>query len=83
MSEDRLLAQILDLVRLQLGAEELGPADRLVEDLGAESADLLNLVAALEDRYRIEIDEAEVPRLATVADLHRLVRGRLGDEPRP
>lgn len=69
--------QILDLVALQLGADSVEPGDRLIEGLGAESADLLNLVAILEDRYEIEIDEEEIPRLATVADVHELVQRRL------
>lgn len=75
MSE--LEQEIVDLVALQLGAGEVGPGDRLVEELGAESADLLNLVANLEDRYEIEIGEEEIPQLATVADVHDLVRERL------
>ena len=69
--------EIIDLVALQLGARDVEPGDRLVEQLGAESADVLNLVATLEDRYGIEIDEEEIPRLSTVADVHRLVRERL------
>jgi acyl carrier protein len=71
--------EIAELVALQLGAPAVEPGDRLVEELGAESADVLNLVATLEDRYEIEIDEEEIPRLSTVADVHRLVRRRLGE----
>lgn len=76
MSE--LEQEIVDLVALQLGAGDVGPGDRLIEELGAESADLLNLVANLEDRYEIEIDEEEIPRLSTVADVHRMVQRLLG-----
>ena len=70
--------EVLDLVALQLGAKRVKPADRLADELGAESADLLNLVATLEDRYGCEIDEEEMVRLATVADVQRLMRERLG-----
>lgn len=69
--------EILDLVALQLGAKTVAPGDRLVEELGAESADVLNLVATLEDRYEIEINEEEIPQLSTVADVHQLVQMRL------
>lgn len=74
--------EILDLVALQLGARAVKPGDRLVEELGAESADLLNLVATLEDRYEIEIDEEEIPQLSTVADVHHLVQRRLQERAR-
>ncbi len=74
--KDTPLTEILELVALQLGAARVGPDDHLLEDLGAESADLLNLVVALEDRYDIQIDESEIPELATAADVHELVRRR-------
>ena len=70
----RLEQEILELVALQLGADAVRPEDRLAEQLGAESADVLNLVATLEDRYRIEIDEEEIPGLSTVADVVEFVR---------
>lgn len=69
--------EVLDLVALQLGADTVRRGARLVEELGAESADVLNLVATLEDRYGIEIDEAEIPELSTVAEVYDLVRRRL------
>ena len=76
----RIERQIHDLVALQLGARVVEAGDRLIEDLGAESADLLNLVATLEDRYGIEIGEEEVAELSTVADVHDLVRRRIREE---
>lgn len=65
--------EITRLVGLQLGVAEVRLTDRLVEDLGAESADLMNLVATVEERYGIEIGEEEGARLRTVAELVGLV----------
>jgi acyl carrier protein len=67
--------EIRQLVGLQLGQDEVRPEDELQADLGAESADVANLVAVLEDRYGVEIDEEELPDLVTVADLYRRVAG--------
>ena len=50
--------------------------DDLVSDLGAESADLVNLIAAVEDKYGIVVGEEELPELNTVEDLFRRVRGQ-------
>ena len=61
--------EILELVGLQLGRREVRLGDRLIEDLGADSSDLLNLVVALEDRFGIAIGEEDVARLRTVDDL--------------
>ncbi len=58
-----------------MGLTRAGAEDDLVSDLGAESADLVNLVAALEDKYQIVVGEEELPDLRTVRDLFERVRG--------
>lgn len=64
------------IVARQLGCGSVRQEDRLVEDLGAESMDIVNIVATLEERYRLQIDEAELPEIRTVADLaDRAARG--------
>ena len=66
---------VLELVAAQLGTKAIRPQDRLVEDLGAESMDIVNIIAAVEERYAVHIDEAELPALGTIADLAaRVVR---------
>ena len=72
----RMLPSVEDLsllIGLLLGKPRVSPQDRLVEDLGAESADLVNLVATVEEKYHVELTEAEVARVHTVADLHALI----------
>ncbi len=69
--------EILKLVELQLGKRGLRENDRLVEELGAESADVANLVAAAEEKYGIAIKESEIARIFTPADLFELVQKRL------
>lgn len=39
------------------------------DDLGADSLDLMELTMALEEAYGIEIPEADVEKLMTVADV--------------
>jgi acyl carrier protein len=43
--------------------------DRLIEDLGAESIDLVTVVAVIEETYLIIIDEERLPLIRTVRDL--------------
>ncbi len=67
------------LVAVQLGAVSVSGKDRIVEDLGAESMDIVNIIAAVEERYGIHIEESLLPDIATVGDLvglvQRLVQG--------
>ncbi len=67
------LDEIKKLVGLQLGKRHVSNTDRLVEDLGAESADVANLVAAAESKYGITIKESELARIFTAQDLYELV----------
>ena len=67
------LNDICRLVGLVLGRRDVAASDRLAEDLGAESSDVLNIIATAEEKYRISIDETDVPAVRTVADLHSLV----------
>lgn len=68
------------LVALRLGRAEVAPDDRLFEDLAAESGDLVVLLADLEERYGVAVDEGEIAALRTVADLHRLFASQLATE---
>lgn len=74
---DVKIEDIENLVAVQLGRRRVTASDRIIEDLGAESLDVVNIVAALEDRYQIVIEEVELPDLVTVADLYACVRGRI------
>ena len=69
------LEHAIEVIKAQLGARDVRPQDRIIEDLGAESADIVGIIAALEDRYAIEIDEAELPDIRTVADLAASIVG--------
>jgi len=70
--------EIRQLVALQLGRRKVAPEARLVEDLGAESLDLVNVIARIEERYGIVIDETELAELRTVSDLFERVRAGIG-----
>jgi acyl carrier protein len=59
----------VDLVARQLGRDHADLDDRLVEDLGAESVDLVTIVAVLEEDYRVKIAEERLPLLRTTRDL--------------
>ena len=68
--------EITRLVGMQLGKRNVNENDRLVEDLGAESADVANIVAIVEEKYGITIKEAEIATIFTPADLFAFVQTR-------
>lgn len=53
---------------LKTDPEQVGDNDRFVEDLGAESVQSIELVAAFEDEFDIDMDEVAALKVKTVAD---------------
>jgi acyl carrier protein len=75
---DRPTAEdIQKLVGRQLGLRDVRLEDDIAADLGAVSADIINIVAALEDLYNVVIGEEELPDIRTVEQLQRLVCERV------
>lgn len=72
------MEEIKKLVGLQLGVRTVQENSLLVEDLGAESADVANIVAALEEKYQITVKESEIATIRTPADLLELTRMKTG-----
>jgi acyl carrier protein len=53
-----------------LGAkeEDVAPESKFVDDLGADSLDLVELIMSFEDKFGIEISDEEAEKLQTVQD---------------
>lgn len=79
MTEDEILQGIGDIARRSLGWK--GPLRRemsLVEDLALDSLRLHTLAVAVEDRFRIYLEEEDEAAIETVGDLLRVIRRKLG-----
>jgi acyl carrier protein len=70
--------ELRDLVARQLGRHDVALDDRLIEDLGADSMDLVAIVAVIEESYLVSIDEERVPLLRTVRDVADEIARLLG-----
>ncbi|MCP4540882.1 MAG: hypothetical protein GY832_27415 [Chloroflexi bacterium] len=68
--------EIKTLVRLQLGLKKVRAEHYIVEELGAESIDMVNIIATAEEKYQIFIAEEELINIRTVSDLYNLVKSR-------
>lgn len=64
--------EVKNLIADQLGldAAEVQPDSRIVEDLGAESADIANIMAAVQDRYGVKVPDEKVSSFSTVSDVY-------------
>ena len=62
-----------------LDLDEISMESSFVDDLGADSVDLVELVMAMEEEFEIgEIDEEDLQSLKTVGDCVRYLSSKLG-----
>ena len=47
----------------------------IIEDLGADSLDVVELVMALEEKFDVEIPDSDAEKLKTIADVVTFVEG--------
>lgn len=65
-----LFEDVKEVVVEQLNVDpaEVKEESKFVEDLGADSLDVVELVMALEEKFDIEIPDADAEKIITVSD---------------
>jgi acyl carrier protein len=54
--------------QLGVGEDEIKPDSSFIEDLGADSLDIVELVMAMEEEFEVEIPDEEAENIKTVGD---------------
>jgi acyl carrier protein len=68
--------RISDIIVEQLGVskEEIKPEASFIDDLGADSLDIVELVMAMEEEFDIEISDEAAEKIRTVGDAIQYIR---------
>ena len=66
-----MFEKIRDIIAEQLGveSEDVKMDSSFVDDLGADSLDIVELIMALEEEFNMEIPDEEAEKIATVGDV--------------
>jgi len=70
MAATQIEAKVKNIIAEQLGVgeDEIKPEASFVEDLGADSLDIVELVMAMEEEFEVEIPDEEAENIKTVGD---------------
>jgi acyl carrier protein len=71
MSEEEIFKTVKEVIVDQLGVdEEIIKMDAtFVEDLSADSLDIVELIMDIEDKFEIEIPDSDAEKMVTVSDV--------------
>lgn len=79
MAQD-LEARVAEIIVEQLGAtkEEVVPGASFIDDLGADSLDIVELVMAMEEEFDVEIPDDDAEKIQTFGDALAYLKERQG-----
>jgi acyl carrier protein len=82
MAEKTIKERVKDIIvqQLNVNEEQVTPEASFLDDLGADSLDLVELIMAFEEEFSSEIQgeipEAEAETLKTVGDVEKYIEGK-------
>ena len=66
--------------QLEVSEDEVTPTASFVDDLGADSLDVVELVMGLEEEFDVEIPDQDAEKIATVGDAITYIDGKTKTE---
>jgi acyl carrier protein len=79
MAEEKSIEdKVKDIIVEQLGVnpEQVTPQASFIEDLGADSLDIVELVMAFEEEFSVEVPDEDAEKLQTVGDVINYIKER-------
>lgn len=76
---EALTQRVNAIIKDQLGVEQanLVPEANLLDDLGADSLDVVELVMALEEEFGVEVPDEDVETMRTINDIVQYLGSRV------
>ena len=74
---DNIFYRVKDVIVEQLGIEDessVTMTTTFIDDLGADSLDVVELIMALEEEFELEIPEVEAEKIVSVGDVVEYIK---------
>ena len=80
MQMEEVMEKLKEIVvdRLNVEEDQVKPDASFVEDLGADSLDIVELIMGIEEEFDIEIPDEEAEKLSNVGEALEYVKKKLG-----
>jgi len=82
MKSAEIDAKLKEIVmdRLNVEEDQIKPEASFVEDLGADSLDIVELIMGIEEEFDIEISDEDAEKLTTIGEATKYIKGKLDVE---
>ena len=76
--DQEIVSAVKKMIASQLGRseDEITPDSSFIEDLGADSLDLVELIMSMEDKFGLEIADEDAESIVTVQDAINFIMER-------
>ena len=80
MSSEEVLEKVKEIIVEQLGVSEssITMEASFIDDLGADSLDIVELIMALEEEFDMEIPDSDAEKVVTVKDVVDYIKEHVG-----
>ena len=80
MITTNIRAKAIDTIAAHLGRspDEIQEDKRIIEDLNADSLDIVELTMAIEEEFNLEVLDSEVQHVKTVGDVLKIIYDKQG-----
>ncbi|MBQ9526625.1 MAG: acyl carrier protein [Fretibacterium sp.] len=82
MKKEEVLARLKEIItdRLDVEEDQIVPEATFVEDLGADSLDIVELIMGIEEEFDIEIPDEDAEKLTSVGEAMNYTLSKIGVE---
>ncbi len=82
MNMNEVTSRLQEIVvdRLDVDAEKITDSASFIEDLGADSLDIVELIMGIEEEFDIEIPDEDARKLTSVGEALSYIKGKLNIE---
>ena len=79
MSSEEIFEKVKDIIVEQLGVADTAVTMEasFIDDLGADSLDIVELIMALEEEFDIEIPDADAEKVVSVSDVVEYIKDHI------
>ena len=80
MKKEEVLSRLKEIIedRLDVEEDQIVPEASFVEDLGADSLDIVELIMGIEEEFDIEIPDEDAEKLTSVGEAMNYTLAKIG-----